>query len=45
MFTIEVFNLGMDRACRSSAGVAILGECMNRAFMMFLDSDHVNGVA
>jgi hypothetical protein len=41
----EVFSLGMDRACRSSAGVAILGKCMNRVFMMVPDTDHVDGVA
>jgi hypothetical protein len=42
---LEVFSLGMDRACRSSARVIILGKCMNRTFMMFPDSDHVDNVA
>jgi hypothetical protein len=42
---IEVLSLGVDRSCRSSAGVAILGQCMNRTFMMLLDTDHVDSVA
>jgi hypothetical protein len=42
---IEVFSLGVDRVCRSSAGVAILGQCMNRAFIVLLDIDHVDGIA
>jgi hypothetical protein len=45
IFIVKVFNLGMDGALRSSARIAILEKCMNRAFMMFLDSDHVDSVA
>jgi hypothetical protein len=45
IFVVEVFNLSMDGARRSGAGVAILGKCMNRAFTMFLDSNHVDSVA
>jgi hypothetical protein len=45
IFVVEVFNLGMDGARRSGARVAILGKCMNRAFTMFSDSDHVDSVA
>jgi hypothetical protein len=41
----EVFSLSVDRACRSSARVAILEQCRNQAFMMLLDTDHVDGVA
>jgi hypothetical protein len=41
----EVFSLGVDGACRSSAGVAILGQCMNRTFMMLPDTDHVDGIS
>jgi hypothetical protein len=41
----EAFSLDMDRACRSGARVIILGKCMNRAFMMLLDTDHVDDVA
>jgi hypothetical protein len=26
---VEVFSLGVDRACRPSAGVAFFGQCMN----------------
>jgi hypothetical protein len=40
-----VFDLGMDRVCRSGARVAILEKCMNKAFTMFSDSDHVDSVA
>jgi hypothetical protein len=40
-----VLSLGVDRSCRSSAGVAILGQCMKRTFMMLPDTDHVDGVA
>jgi hypothetical protein len=45
VFIVEVFDLGMDRAHRSGAGVATLEKCMNRAFMIFLDSDHIDSVA
>jgi hypothetical protein len=40
-----VFSLGVDRACRSSTRVTILRQCMNRAFIMLLDTDLVDGVA
>jgi hypothetical protein len=42
---VEVFSLGMDRACRPSAGAAFFGQCMNRAFIMFPDIDHVDSIA
>jgi hypothetical protein len=34
----KVFSLGVDRACRSSTGVTILRQCMNRAFIILLDT-------
>jgi hypothetical protein len=45
IFVVEVFNLSMDGVHKSDAGVAILRKCMNRAFTMFSDSDHVDSVA
>jgi hypothetical protein len=42
---VEVFSLGMDRACRPSAGAAFFGQYMNQAFIMFLDIDHVDNIA
>jgi hypothetical protein len=42
---VEVFSLGIDRACRPSAGATFFGQCMNRAFIMFSDIDHVDSIA
>jgi hypothetical protein len=42
---VEVFSLGVDRACRPSAGLAFFGQCMNRAFIVFPDIDHVDSIA
>jgi hypothetical protein len=42
---VEVFSLVVDRVCRPSAGFAIFGQCMNRAFIVFLDIDHVDSIA